>query len=55
MAGQVSAITGSLSTGVLSTLVIVPFGLVALVIAYRRVPDAAAHVIEHARSAGEPV
>lgn len=55
MAGQVSAMTGSLSTGVLSTLVIVPFGLVALVIAYRRVPDAAAHVIERARSAGEPV
>ena len=45
----------SLSTGVLSTLAIVPLGLIALVIAYRTVPTAAANVIERARSAGEPV
>ena len=55
MAGQVSAMSGSLSTGVLSTLAIVPLGLIALVIAYRTVPTAAANVIERARSTGEPV
>src|SRR3546814_1141385 len=51
MAGQVSAITHSLSTGVLSTLAIVPAGLIALLIAYRSVPAAAASAIERARAA----
>ncbi|MBB5708472.1 spinster family MFS transporter [Sphingopyxis panaciterrulae] len=55
MAGQVSAMTHSLSTGVLSTLAIVPFGLIALIIAYRSVPAAAASTIERARVAGEAV
>lgn len=55
MAGQVSAKTGDLSTGVLSTLSIVPFGLIALVMAYRLVPSAAASVVERARAAGEQV
>lgn len=55
MAGQVSAMTHSLSTGVLSTLAIVPFGLTMLVIAHRRVPAAAANVVERARTAGEAV
>src|SRR3546814_10110376 len=55
MAGQVSAITHSLSTGVLSTLAIVPAGLIALLIAYRSVPAAAASAIERARRAGAPV
>src|SRR3546814_4731304 len=55
MAGQVSAMTHSLSTGVLSTLAIVPFGLIALIIAYRSVPAAAASIIERARAAGEAV
>ena len=55
MAGQVSAMTGSLETGVLSTLAIVPFGLAALVFAYRLVPAAAATVVERARAAGEPI
>lgn len=55
MAGQVSAMTGSLATGVMSTLVVVPLGLVALALAYRDVPPAAATVIERARAAGEPI
>ena len=55
MAGQVSAMTGNLATGVLSTLVIVPLGLAALFVAYRSVPAAAASVVERARAAGEPV
>src|SRR3546814_7483507 len=51
MAGQVSAITHSLSPGVLSTLAIVPAGLIALLIAYRSVPAAADSAIERARAA----
>lgn len=55
MAGQVSAMTNDLATGVLSTLVIVPLGLAALYFAYRLVPSAAASVVERARAAGEPI
>ncbi|WP_424685971.1 spinster family MFS transporter [Erythrobacter sp.] len=55
MAGQVSAMTGSLSTGGLSLLVAVPIGLVMLAIAYRTVPAAEATLIERARAAGEPL
>jgi MFS family permease len=53
MAGQVSAMSGNLATGVLSTLLIVPFGLAALITAYRLVPKAAATVVERAVDAGE--
>ncbi|WP_033074278.1 spinster family MFS transporter [Sphingopyxis sp. MWB1] len=55
MAGQVSAMTGSLATGVLSTLLIVPPGVIALIFAYRLVPQAAASVVERARGAGEAI
>lgn len=55
MAGQVSAMTGSLSSGVLSTLLIAPIGLAALLLAYREVPAAAAGVVERARAEGEAV
>lgn len=55
LAGQVSASTGSLSVGVRAILLIVPFGLTMLVIAYRTVPAAAASVLERARAAGEAV
>lgn len=55
LAGQVSASTGSLSIGVRSILLIIPFGLTMLAIAYRTVPEAAASVIERARAAGEPI
>src|SRR3546814_20476539 len=51
MAGQVSAMTHSLSTGVLSTLAIVPFGLIALIIAYCSVPAAAARPTDPPRAA----
>jgi MFS family permease len=55
MAGQVSAVTGSLSTGVLSLLVAAPIGVTMLVIAYRTVPEAERTLLERARAAGEKV
>lgn len=55
MAGQVSSMTGSLSTGGLSLLVALPVGLILLAIAYRTVPTAERTVLERARAAGEPV
>ncbi|MEM7688578.1 MAG: MFS transporter [Pseudomonadota bacterium] len=53
MAGQVSTMTGSLSTGGLSLLVAVPIGLVLLIVAYRTVPEAERTVVDRARAAGE--
>ncbi|MDN3647072.1 MFS transporter [Pontixanthobacter aestiaquae] len=53
MAGQVSTMTGSLSTGVLSMLVVAPIGTVLLYLAYRTVPEAERTVLERARAAGE--
>ncbi len=55
LAGQVSAATGSLSTGMLSILIAVPIGLVLLIIAYRTVPEAERTLVERARAAGEPI
>ncbi|MBX7528387.1 spinster family MFS transporter [Qipengyuania vesicularis] len=55
MAGQVSTMTGSLSTGGLSLLIAVPIGLVMLFIAYRTVPQAEQTLLERARAAGEDV
>lgn len=55
IAGQVSAASGSLSTGVLSLLVAVPIGLIMLIIAYRTVPEAERTLIERARAAGEDI
>ncbi|WP_017671791.1 MFS transporter [Blastomonas sp. AAP53] len=55
LAGQMSVISGSLSTGVLSILVIVPVGITLLVLAYRAVPLAERTVVERARAAGEDV
>lgn len=55
LAGQMSVISGSLSTGVLSILVIVPVGVVLLLAAYRSVPLAERTVVERARAAGEDV
>jgi MFS family permease len=54
MAGQVSTMTGSLSTGGLSLLVAVPIGLALLIVAYKTVPEAERTVLERARQAGEP-
>lgn len=53
MAGQVSTITGSLSTGGLSLLIAVPIGVALLLVAYKTVPNAERTVLERARAAGE--
>ncbi len=55
MAGQVSTMTGSLSTGGLSLLIGVPIGLAFLIAAYRTVPNSEATVLQRAREAGEDV
>lgn len=56
LAGYVSATNGDdLALGVLSTLVVVPFGLVLLVAAIRLVPAATASVLDRARTAGERI
>lgn len=55
MAGQVSAITESLSTGGLSLLIAVPIGVTLLAIAYRTVPAAEETVRTRARAAGEQI
>jgi MFS family permease len=55
MAGQVSAATGSLSTGVLSLMIAVPIGSAMLFIAYRTVPQAERTVVQRAREAGEDI
>lgn len=55
LAGRVSTLTGSLSMGVLATLVVVPVGLAASIIAYRLVPAAEAGREARARAAGEPI
>lgn len=54
MAGYVSAMTGdNLAVGVLSTLAVVPFGLLLLIAAIRTVPSAKAQLEARARAAGE--
>lgn len=55
MAGQVSTVTGDLATGILSTLSVLPFGVILLIAAYRLVPKAENNLIERARAAGEPI
>ncbi|OBX19847.1 MFS transporter [Erythrobacter sp. QSSC1-22B] len=56
MAGYVSATNGGdLSAGVLSTLWIVPLGLVLLIAAIKLVPPAMVNLLDRARDAGEPV
>jgi MFS family permease len=42
LAGQVSTVSGSLSTGVLAILVAAPVGLTALIVAWRTLPAAEA-------------
>ena len=53
LAGRVSSLTGSLSTGMLSLLVTVPITLGAAIAAYRLVPAAEASREDRARAAGE--
>ena len=55
-AGYISTVNnGDLASGVLSTLVFVPIGIVLLIAAIKLVPKASANVIERARAAGENV
>jgi len=53
LAGRVSSLTGSLSTGVLSLLVTVPITLAAAIAAFKLVPAAEASREARARAAGE--
>jgi MFS family permease len=53
MAGQVSTITNSLSTGGLSLLIAVPIGVALLLFAYKTVPEAERTLLERAKAAGE--
>ncbi len=56
LAGYVSAVSpGGLSTGLLTTLVAAPFGLVLLLLALKLVPAAGGSVVERARAAGEEI
>ena len=56
LAGYVSAVSeGGLSTGMLTTLLVAPIGLVMLLLALKLVPAAGSSVVERAREAGEAV
>ncbi|MCA1750124.1 MAG: MFS transporter, partial [Sphingomonadales bacterium] len=53
LAGRISTLSESLSTGVLSLLVTVPIALVSAILAYRLLPAAEASAHDRARAAGE--
>ena len=53
LAGRVSGWTGDLGTGVLSLVLAVPISVTALLLLYRRLPEAEATVAARARAAGE--
>lgn len=53
MAGYVSTMADSLSTGILSILVVAPLGTIMLILAYRSVPRAEATLVQRAKAAGE--
>ena len=55
LAGRVSTLSGSLSTGVLTMLVTVPITLAAAIMAFRLVPTAEANREARARAAGEVI
>ncbi len=55
LAGRVSTLTGSLSTGVLSLLMVAPISIGAAIMAYRLVPAAEATREARARAAGEVI
>jgi MFS family permease len=55
MAGFVSAVTGSLRTGILSLLCVAPISITLLLLAYRTLPTATATLIDRARAAGEKI
>ena len=55
LAGRISTLSGSLSTGMLSLLLSVPLTVAAGLVAYRRFPAAERSREERARAAGEPI
>ena len=55
IAGRVSTLTGSLSTGVLSLFAVLPLALAAILGAYRLLPAAEAGKLDRSRAAGEPI
>ncbi|MEP7349113.1 MAG: MFS transporter [Sphingorhabdus sp.] len=55
IAGKISEVTGDLATGMLSILAVAPISIIALLLAYRAVPEAAATIVERAKAAGEPI
>lgn len=55
IAGRVSTLSGSLSTGILSLLLVAPITLAAAIAAHRLVPRAEASRETWARAAGEPI
>ncbi|MEO1046679.1 MAG: MFS transporter [Pseudomonadota bacterium] len=55
MAGYVSTVAASLSTGILSVLIVAPLGTVMLILAYRAIPIAEEQLVERAKSAGEVI
>jgi MFS family permease len=54
MVGQISDLTGSMRTGVLSLIVVAPISLVLLIYAYRALPRAEATIAERAAAAANP-
>jgi MFS family permease len=55
LAGRISTLSGSLSTGMLALLVVSPFAVAAAIVAYRLVPKAEAQREAIARAAGEAI
>lgn len=55
LAGRISTLSGSLSTGMLSLLLVSPITIAAGIAAYRLVPRAEANREAWARAAGEPI
>ncbi|HEY6815354.1 MAG TPA: MFS transporter, partial [Croceibacterium sp.] len=53
-AGLVSELTGSLGTGVIANLALVPAGLAALAVAFRRYAGAESSRLDRAAASGEP-
>lgn len=53
MVGQISTLTGSMRTGVLSLIGVAPISLALLIYAYRVLPKAEATIAERARAAAE--
>lgn len=55
IAGRISSLSGSLTTGLLSLLAVTPLALIAGIIAFRMLPASEASREARARAAGEPI